>query len=91
MQSPLPAAVLVEAMVDYLTLAQRAAPVDASLERALTHATNQLHGAVSALTPVARERAGIVDGYIITDYLTATTSAPSAAPTARRTACGRPW
>jgi hypothetical protein len=69
-QSPLPAAVLAEAMVDYLTLAQRAAPVDASLARALTHATNQLHGAVSALTPVARERAGIVDGYVVADYLT---------------------
>lgn len=69
-QRPLPAEVLTGAMVGYLTPAQRAAPVAAWLDRALGHATNQLHGAVSALIPVAREHAGSVDGYVVADYLT---------------------
>jgi len=69
-QSPLPAEVLTKAIVDYLTPAQRAAPVAVWLDRALRHATNQLHGAVSALIPVAREHAGTVDGYVVADYLT---------------------
>lgn len=68
-QSPLAVDMLASAMVDYLTPAQRATPVDAWLDRALGHATNQLHGAVSALIPVARE-AGSPDGYEVADYLT---------------------
>ena len=69
-QSPLPEEVLVEAMVDYLTPARRAAPVADRLDRALAYATSQVNGAVSALSSVARAQAGRVDGYVVADYLT---------------------
>ncbi|WP_328609595.1 hypothetical protein OG943_10860 [Amycolatopsis sp. NBC_00345] len=68
-QSPLPAIALAAAMVDYLTPAERVVPVDVWLDRALTHATGRLHGAVSALSSVAGEAAGSVAGYVVADYL----------------------
>ncbi|MGW5745405.1 hypothetical protein [Amycolatopsis sp. NPDC003861] len=67
--SPLPAVALAGAMVDYLTPAERVAPFDAWLDRALTHATGRLHGAVSALSSVAGEEPGSVAGYVVADYL----------------------
>jgi hypothetical protein len=69
-QSPLRAEVLVEAMADYLTPAQRATPTEHWLELALDHATTRLHGAVPALSPVSHEQAGKTDGYEVADYLT---------------------
>jgi hypothetical protein len=69
-QSPLPAEVLTDAMADYLTPAQRSAPVETWRDEALGPATRLLHGEVSALIPIAREQAGSVDGYVVADYLT---------------------
>jgi hypothetical protein len=56
-------------MEGYLTPHQRVTPPDEWLALARPHATTRLHGAVSALTPVAVTRAGTVDGYVIADYL----------------------
>lgn len=69
-QSPLSAQSLTEAMAGYLSPAQRVAPPVSWLDRALRHATSELHGAVSALTPVAGEQAGSLEGYVVADYLT---------------------
>jgi hypothetical protein len=69
-QRPLDAQLLIEAMAGYLSPAHRVTPLASWLDRALRHATAELHGAVSALTPVAGEHAGSVDGYLVADYLT---------------------
>jgi hypothetical protein len=69
-QSPLSAEALTEAMAGYLSPAQRVVPPASWLDRALRHATSELHGAVSALTPVAGEQAGSLEGYVVADYLT---------------------
>jgi hypothetical protein len=68
--SPLSSRLLTEAMAGYLSSAQRVSHPESWLDRALRHATSQLHGAVSALTPVAGEQAGSIDGYVVADYLT---------------------
>ena len=67
--APLSAELLKEAMVGYLTPAQRVTPPSSWLDSALPHATEKLHGAVSALTAVAGAEAGIVAGYVAADYL----------------------
>jgi hypothetical protein len=68
--SPLSAQLLTEAMAGYLSPAHRVTPPASWLDRALRHATSELHGAVSALTPVAGEHAGSMEGYLVADYLT---------------------
>ncbi|MET9262661.1 hypothetical protein [Amycolatopsis sp. NPDC004079] len=67
---PLSSELLADALADYLTPAQRAAPVDMWLDRALAYATTPLHGLVSALSLVAHEQAGRATGYVVADYLT---------------------
>jgi hypothetical protein len=69
-QSPLPEEVLTDAMADYLTPAQRSAPIETWRDEALGLATRRLHGEVSALIPIAREQVGSADGYVVADYLT---------------------
>ncbi|MEV0713350.1 hypothetical protein [Asanoa sp. NPDC050611] len=69
-QGPLTAQLLTEAMAGYLSPAHRVAAPSSWLDRALRHATADLHGAVSALTPVAGQQGGSVDGYMVADYLT---------------------
>jgi hypothetical protein len=68
--SPLSAGILTEAMAGYLSPAHRVRQPASWLDQALRHATNELHGAVAALTPVAGEWAGSVEGYVVADYLT---------------------
>ncbi|MFL6120003.1 hypothetical protein, partial [Actinophytocola sp.] len=68
-RSPLPAEVLTDAMVDYLTPAQRSAPVETWRDEALGPATRRLHGEVSALIPMASEQPGSAVGYVVADYL----------------------
>jgi len=69
-QCPLSTELLTAAMAGYLTSAQRVASPEYWTQQALLHATNMLHGAVSALTPVAGITAGSVEGYVVADYLT---------------------
>jgi hypothetical protein len=69
-QSPLPASLLTGAMAGYLSAAHRVTPPASWLDQGLQHATTQLHGAVSALTPVAGAQDGGVAGYLLADYLT---------------------
>jgi hypothetical protein len=69
-QGPLSEQLLAEAMDGYLSPAERVITPATWLDRALRHATTKLHGAVSALTPVAGEQAGSLDGYLVADYLT---------------------
>jgi hypothetical protein len=69
-QGPLTTQLLMDAMAGYLSPAHRVTPQASWLDRALRHATTELHGAVSALTAVAGERAGSLDGYLVADYLT---------------------
>ncbi|MDR7278007.1 hypothetical protein [Catenuloplanes atrovinosus] len=66
--SPLPEALLREAIEGYLGHSDRAAPPESWLSEALPHATTKLKGGVTALAPYAR-RAGALDGYVIADFL----------------------
>jgi hypothetical protein len=68
-QGPLTEQLLTEAMEGYLSPTHRVTTPGAWLMRGLLHATTELHGTVSALTPVAGERAGSVEGYLVADYL----------------------
>ncbi len=68
-QSPLSEEVLTAAMFGYLRRPQRVASKEDWLKAALPHATRQLYGDVSALSPVDGGRAGSIAGYTIADYL----------------------
>jgi tetratricopeptide (TPR) repeat protein len=79
--TPLPNDLLAQAVPGYLTQAQRAAAPADWLQHALAYATTPLHGAASALTPVAGEELmGQTEGYVAADYL-------QHGRRARRTAC----
>ena len=68
--TPLPDDLLADAVPGYLTPAQRATAPDDWLRGALADAATPLHGAASALTPVAGEKLmGRTVGYIAADYL----------------------
>jgi hypothetical protein len=68
--SALSPALLAAAAPGYLTAAQRAAAPKGWLQDALDYAATPLHGAASALTPVAAGTLmGRADGYIAADYL----------------------
>ncbi len=66
--SPLPEALLRDAIEGYLGHSDRATPPESWLGEALPHATTRLKGGVTALAPFAR-RAGALDGYMIADFL----------------------
>ncbi|MFF5077388.1 hypothetical protein ACFY36_10070 [Actinoplanes sp. NPDC000266] len=68
-QSPLSEALLADAMFGYLKPQQRVRSADHWLAQALPHATEPIHGDVSALYPVDAGRAGTMAGYTIADYL----------------------
>ncbi len=65
---PLSADLLRAAAVDYCTSAQQAEAPDNWFEQALAYATEKLHGAAAALSPVAAGM-GQVAGYTAADYL----------------------
>ena len=66
----LPDDLLADALPGYLTPVQPATALESWLQDALAYATTPLHGAASALTPVAGETLmGRTDGYIAADYL----------------------
>ncbi len=67
-RSPLSADLLRAAVPGYLDERQRAKAPANWFERALAYATEEVHGAVSALAPVAAEM-GVVTGYTVADYL----------------------
>jgi len=67
--SPLPAALLQEAAVGYLTGPQRTASIESWRDDALTYATAKLNGAVRALQPVPPPSGTGVAGYQVADYL----------------------
>ena len=67
--SPLPAALLQEAAVGYLTGPQRTAGIEGWRGTALAWATEELHGAVQALQPVPPASGTGVAGYQVADYL----------------------
>ena len=67
--SPLPAALLEEAAVGYLTGAQRTKPIATWRDTALDWAATELRGAVRALQPVPPPVGTGVAGYKVADYL----------------------
>jgi uncharacterized protein YidB (DUF937 family) len=67
--SPLPAALLQEAGVGYLTRRQRTAGIEGWRDKALAWATEELKGAVRALQPVPPVAGTGVIGYRVADYL----------------------
>lgn len=67
--SPLPAALLQEAAVGYLTGPQRTEGLASWRDTALTWATTELNGAVRALQPVPPATGTGVAGYQVADYL----------------------
>ena len=67
--SPLPAALLQEAAVGYLTGPQRTRDIDSWRDTALAWATAELNGAVRALQPVPPATGTGVAGYQVADYL----------------------
>jgi hypothetical protein len=67
--SPLPAALLREAAVGYLTDHQRATSIESWRDTALAWATYELKGAVRALQPVPPPEGTGVAGYRVADYL----------------------
>ena len=67
--SPLPAELLQEAAVGYLTGPRRTKDIATWRETALAWATEELHGAVRALQPVPPEAGTGVVGYQVADYL----------------------
>ncbi|XVU22772.1 hypothetical protein ACQPZJ_36690 [Actinoplanes sp. CA-054009] len=68
-QSPLSEDLLADAMFGYLKPQQRVRSADHWLAQALPHATEPIHGDVSALYPVDAGRAGTLAGFTIADYL----------------------
>jgi hypothetical protein len=67
--TPLPAALLQEAAVGYLTGPQRTKPLATWRDTALAWATAELHGAVRALQPIPPPAGTGVVGYQVADYL----------------------
>jgi hypothetical protein len=67
--SPLPAALLQEAAVGYLTDQQRATSIESWRDSALSWAADELRGAVRALRPVPPPEGTGVAGYKVADYL----------------------
>jgi predicted negative regulator of RcsB-dependent stress response len=67
-QAPITAEFLTDAAPGYLTSTQQAKVLNNWLEVALTYATTELHGAASALAPVAVGM-GVAAGYTVADYL----------------------
>ena len=67
--SPLPAALLQEAAVGYLTGPQRTASIESWRDTALAWAVTELNGAVRALQPVPPPSGTGVAGYQVADYL----------------------
>ena len=67
--SPLPAALLQEAAVGYLTDPQRTKAIASWRDTALAWAAAELHGAVRALHPVPPAAGTGVAGYQVADYL----------------------
>ena len=67
--SPLPAALLQEAAVGYLTGPQRTKDIASWRDTALAWATDELNGAVRALQPVPPPSGTGVAGYQVADYL----------------------
>ncbi len=67
--SPLPAALLQEAAVGYLTGQQRTKDIASWRDKALTYATTELNGAVRALQPIPPPSGTGVVGYQAADYL----------------------
>ena len=67
--SPLPAALLQEAAVGYLTGPQRTKDIASWRDTALAWATEELKGAVRALQPVPPPSGTGVVGYQVADYL----------------------
>ncbi|MFI7601716.1 hypothetical protein [Actinoplanes sp. NPDC049681] len=69
MESTLTTRFLADAAPGYLDRIERATAPGDWLERAVAYATTPLHGAASALTPVAGDAMGEVAGYLCADYL----------------------
>ena len=67
-RTPLTSAFLRAAAEGYCDARQRGAAPDDWFERSLAYATETLHGAVSALAPVASSM-GELDGYVVADFL----------------------
>jgi transcriptional regulator with XRE-family HTH domain/tetratricopeptide (TPR) repeat protein len=67
-RTPLTRKLLASATPGYLTPVQRATAPPDWLDHALAYASSPLHGAVSALMPVARTL-GVISGYRVADYL----------------------
>jgi hypothetical protein len=67
--TPLPAALLHEAAVDYLTAGQRTQDIAAWGEAAVAWASQELRGAVRALEPVPPPGGTGIAGYRVADYL----------------------
>ncbi|WP_219510894.1 hypothetical protein [Nonomuraea ceibae] len=69
--SPLPAALLLQAAPGYCDPRQSAKAPSNWFENALAYLTEELHGAASALTPIASPRGGMgqTTGYRVADYL----------------------
>ncbi len=67
--SPVPAALLQQATIGYLTGPRRTASIDSWQDTALAYATEELNGAVRALEPIPPPDGTGVAGYQIADYL----------------------
>jgi uncharacterized protein YidB (DUF937 family) len=67
--SPLPAVLLQQAAIGYLTAQQRTADITSWRESALNWATAELNGAVRALQPVPPPSGTGIAGYQVADYL----------------------
>jgi hypothetical protein len=67
--SPLPAALLQEAAIGYLTGPQRTRDIASWRDTALAWAAEELRGAVRALEPVPSESGTGIAGYRVADYL----------------------
>ena len=68
-RAPLSSGFLRAAAPGYCTSRQQAAAPENWFEQALAYATNELHGAVVALSPVGTGLMGQVAGYTVADYL----------------------
>jgi hypothetical protein len=67
--SPLPAGLIQEAAVGYLTASQRTEPIANWRDAALAWATEELRGAIRALQPIAPASGTGVAGYHVASYL----------------------
>jgi TPR repeat protein len=67
--APLQLALLKAAAAGYLSSRDRAQPPNGWLDRAITYATEELHGATSPLIPAPGLGIGTTIGYTVADYL----------------------